>query len=191
MVGDVITYSKANPVVRIKIGAQIATAYDQFTIDLAHELHMVATPELVRPTPVVVLPGLAEVAEIAVYPLVDQIADKICAMYERHGATGTPSTRYRDLHDLVLIVQTYELESDLLARAIAAESTRRGLTLPARIEPPGPQWAAGYRALAQRSQLPPDLHDLANALELVGRCLDPIIDGTRTAGRWSARTWTH
>ncbi len=33
-----------------------------------------------------------------------EISDKACAIFERHGPTGTVSTRYRDLVDLVAIV---------------------------------------------------------------------------------------
>jgi hypothetical protein len=35
------------------------------------------------------------------YPLVDHLADKACAIFERHGTAGTPSLRCRDLVDLV------------------------------------------------------------------------------------------
>jgi len=33
-------------------------------------------------------------------------------MYERHGPTATPSSRFRDLVDLVLIVSNFELRRD-------------------------------------------------------------------------------
>lgn len=92
--GDAVTYSPGNPVVRIKVLAAIGGDYDTFTIDLAHDLHVVARPERVRPVPVVAMPGLPELPELAVYPLVDQVADKLCAMYERHGPTGRTSTRF-------------------------------------------------------------------------------------------------
>jgi hypothetical protein len=38
------------------------------------------------------------------YPLVDHVADKVAAMFELHGEKCAPSTRYRDLVDLVAIV---------------------------------------------------------------------------------------
>src|ERR1700730_13980464 len=38
------------------------------------------------------------------YTLVDHVADKVAAMYELHGAIAVPSTRYRDLVDLVAVV---------------------------------------------------------------------------------------
>ena len=39
-----------------------------------------------------------------VYPLVDHVADKLAAMYELHGPSLRPSTRFKDLVDLVAIV---------------------------------------------------------------------------------------
>jgi len=45
------------------------------------------------------------------YPLADHVADKACAIFERHGPTGTPSTRYKDLVDLVAIVLSAPVEA--------------------------------------------------------------------------------
>ena len=59
-------------------------------------------------------------------------------MYERHGPTATPSSRFRDLVDLVLIVSNLELDAGQTVKALTAESRRRGLSLPARLETPGP-----------------------------------------------------
>jgi hypothetical protein len=46
------------------------------------------------------------------YPLADHVADKACAIFERHGPTGTPSTRYKDLVDLVAIVLSAPVEAE-------------------------------------------------------------------------------
>ena len=62
-----------------------------------------------RPRPVLEVSGVDPLPEFTLYPLPDQVADKICAMYERHGPTATPSSRFRDLVDLVLIVSNFEL----------------------------------------------------------------------------------
>jgi hypothetical protein len=57
---------------------------------------------------------------------------------------------------------------------------------------PGAGWSGGYRAEARRSALPVNLSDLTAALAWVGTCLDPVLDGTVTAGTWNpqARAWT-
>jgi Nucleotidyl transferase AbiEii toxin, Type IV TA system len=42
-------------------------------------------------------------------PLPDQVADKVCAMYEKHGHFAARSSRYRDLVDLVMVIANLPL----------------------------------------------------------------------------------
>jgi len=72
VIGEGVSYSRANPVVEISVTSYIGALYGRFPIDLATELHLRATPERIRPTPVVDLPGLAELPEVVVYPLTDR-----------------------------------------------------------------------------------------------------------------------
>lgn len=48
---------------------------------------------------------------VALYPLIDHLADKICALHERHGPDRIPSTRYRDL---ILIIIDGPIDGRLL-----------------------------------------------------------------------------
>jgi nucleotidyltransferase AbiEii toxin of type IV toxin-antitoxin system len=66
------------------------------------------------------------------YPLVDHVADKVCAILERHGPTQAPSTRFRDLVDLVAIVVAASVDAQPQMAALRSEAERRGLQLPAR-----------------------------------------------------------
>lgn len=79
------------------------------------------------------------------YPLPDQIADKVAAMVERHGPRDRASTRYRDLVDLVLIVRSCEVDAALTRAALSAQAHRRELTLPLTLSAPSPAWVPGYR----------------------------------------------
>jgi Nucleotidyl transferase AbiEii toxin, Type IV TA system len=45
-----------------------------------------------------------------VYPLVDHVADKVMAILQRYGETQAPSTRYKDLVDLVAILSEAPIE---------------------------------------------------------------------------------
>jgi hypothetical protein len=56
---------------------------------------MTGDPEDVPPLAWVVMPDVEQHGYRA-YPLADHVADKTCAIFERHGAAGTPLTRYRD-----------------------------------------------------------------------------------------------
>jgi hypothetical protein len=49
-------------------------------------------------------------------PLIDHVADKVAATYERYGETRMPSTRYRDLVDLISIVTGTSVPADGRAR---------------------------------------------------------------------------
>ena len=70
------------------------------------------------------------------YPLVDHVADRVCAIFERHGSAGAPSTRYSDLADLVAIVLAASAEAEMQLVALRSEAQRRGLQLPGRFAVP-------------------------------------------------------
>ena len=165
-----------------------ATVLEQFTVDLATHLRPVARVDRIRPEPAVPVPGLSELPELRVYPLPDQMADKVCAMYSVFGATGAPSSRYRDLVDLVLVLIRHTVRYDELADAIGAEAHRRGLSLPTEVSSPGPGWTAGFATEARRGRLPQQLTELPAALQLLGSCLDPILAGTTSAVTWDPET---
>lgn len=184
VIGDGVAYSRTNPVVKISVTAYIGARYGEFPIDLARDLHLIATPERIQPVPVTEVPGLGQLPEVVVYPLTDQVADKICAMYERHGEAQAPSSRYRDLIDLALIVSTCSLDAEPLSRALQSESLRRMLQLPERVITPSNQWPAGYAAYARRTKINEQLKTIDGALEIVGKCLNPLLDGSLDTGRW-------
>lgn len=166
-----------------------ATRFDRFPIDLSTREHVVARPERLRPEPIVDIPGLPPLPEFTLYPLPDQVADKICAMYAAYGSRGTPSTRYRDLVDLVLIITTSSLEAEATARALRLEAQRRSMVLPASLRMPGAQWRSGYAAIARDSTLAAEYRSIDDALTLAGRCIDPLLATERIHnGRWNPHT---
>ncbi|MEK8144723.1 hypothetical protein NKH18_33140 [Streptomyces sp. M10(2022)] len=57
--------------------------------------NITATPQAVQLRPRPELPWPADWPTVRLYPLVDHIADKICAMYEWHGTTLQPLPRPR------------------------------------------------------------------------------------------------
>lgn len=115
---------------------------------------MTAEPEDVPPLARVLMPDVEQHGYRA-YPIVDHVADKIAATFERHGKTGAPSTRYRDLVDLVAIVGEASVDAEAQATVLRSEAERRGLTLPATFDVPDRRlWEPGYAAEAARSLLP-------------------------------------
>jgi hypothetical protein len=139
------------------------------------------------------VPALARVAMPDVeqggyraYPLVDHIADKVAATFARYGDTEAPSTRYKDLVDLVAIVTDVSVEAAAQMAALESEATRRRITLPSRFNVPDRDlWEAGYAAEAGRSLLPV-ARSLDEALQVVCPFLDPLLAGT-AAGAWGPK----
>ena len=169
------------------------TVYASFHVDLVTGLELRAAPEQVDPLVPIDLPGLIR-SRYAAWPLADHIADKVCAMLERHArqAGGSePSTRYRDLADLALFAHTVDIDAGRLRAALGAEAARRRLDLPASLpDPEGKGWVAGYARVARAT---PGLEekDLASALETVRRLVDPVLSSTAT-GSWRTEdlTWS-
>ncbi|HEY2702336.1 MAG TPA: nucleotidyl transferase AbiEii/AbiGii toxin family protein, partial [Candidatus Dormibacteraeota bacterium] len=163
-----------------------ATRYAEFHVDLVIDLAMTGVPEEVEPLLPVDVPGLVCVPYRA-YPLVDHIADKLCALNETHPrADGTleGSTRYRDLADIVVFAHTSEPDAASLDVAIRSELGRRGLALPARFGVPGAaNWRAGYARVARDV---PGLveRDLTAAMATASSFVDPVLAG-HARGRWS------
>ena len=106
------------------------------------------------------------------------VADKACAIFERHGAAGTPSTRYRDLVDLVAIVLAVPVEAEPQLTALRSEAQRRGLQLAGRFAVPDRGlWQPGYAAEAGRSLLLM-ARTLDQVIARVASFLEPLLDGT-------------
>ena len=178
--------------VRLPVTALVGnTVWVQFHVDLVGtDLRMTGQPEDVPPLARVVMPDVEQHGYRA-YPLVDHAADKVCAIIERHGPTEAPSTRFRDLVDLVAIVLAASVEAEPQMAALRSEAQRRGLQPPVRFAVPDRAlWEPGYAAEAGRSLLP-TARTLDEALATVAPFLDPLLDGT-ARGRWDARRrrWT-
>ena len=114
--------------IRLPVRAFVGnTEWAAFHVDLLGEdLRMTGDPEDVPPLASVVMPDVEQHGYRA-YPLVDHVADKACTIFERHGAAGTPSTRYRDLVDLVAIVLAAPAAAEPQLTALRSEAHRRGL----------------------------------------------------------------
>jgi Nucleotidyl transferase AbiEii toxin, Type IV TA system len=162
------------------------TVWAQFHVDLVGtHLRMTGEPEDVPPLAHVVMPDVEQHGYRA-YPLVDHVADKVCAILERHGPTEAPSTRFRDLVDLVAIVIAASVEAEPQMAALQSEVQRRSLQLPTRFAVPDRTlWEPGYAAEAGRSLLP-TARTLDDAMATVRPFLDPLLDGT-ARGRWDPR----
>lgn len=178
------TQDRARPVtVLSRLGVR---EFTRFRVDLS-----VPQPDV--PAERVEAPPLSGVEEIDGLPSVlvlawpQQLADKICAIFEQHG--DDPSSRVRDLADLGMVARQIDgLKGDELIAALRAEETRRrDRSLPEGLPPtfslPETQALAWRRNFAKASRNAPISFD--EALELAVAFLDPILDGSASGRTWS------
>jgi hypothetical protein len=167
------------------------TVWVEFHVDLVgSDPTMTGEPDDVPALALVAMPDIDQHGYRA-YPLVDHVADKVAAVFERHGAMNLPSTRYKDLVDLVAIVTTAPLLAKPQVAALRSEQERRGLQFPTTFTVPDWNlWEPGYAAEARRSLLRV-ASTLDQALAIVAPFLDPLLGGSATgtwepeSGRWA------
>lgn len=178
--------------VRIPVAAYVGTAsWASFHVDLVgSDMRMTGQPDDVPPLVRVLMPDIEQHGYRA-YPLVDHIADKISAIVQRYSGQDRPSTRFKDLVDLVAIVTEASAAADQQMAALTSEAQRRDMPLPATFDVPDRAlWERGYAAEAGRSLLPSS-HTLDEALSVVRPFVEPLLAET-AAGRWDPenRQWT-
>lgn len=165
--------------------------FEPFTIDITLRRHVAGPVDHFTPTPVIDHKSLHDLPQIPVVPIENHLADKVCGMYELHQG-GKPSTRYRDLADIVRIIGDLEISASRLTEMLTHEQRRRTLTLPTAMTSPHATWAERYTEAAERfAEFPAEFHALDASLRRGGRCLDPVLSGARTHGTWNptAQAW--
>lgn len=163
--------------------------FDTFVIDITHRRHVHGPVDLLPLSPVIEHETLQSLPRVPVVAVENHLADKICAMYEPHGRNrDRPSTRYRDLADIVRIIQAADIDAGRLTGNLHHEQQRRQIVLPRQLLAPSPQWEKGFATAAKNfAEYPTEYHQLPASLRYAGDCLNPLLSGEITAGRWNAR----
>jgi len=165
--------------IRLPVSAFIgATEWCSFHVDLVGpDVRITGQPDDVPPLARVSMPDIEQHGYRA-YPLVDHVADKVAAILQSYGPQRFPSTRYKDLIDLVAIVSRATIDAEPQRAALDSEASRRDMRLPHAFSVPDRElWQKGYRAEARRSLLRTAL-TLDDALDIVKPFIDPLLDGT-------------
>lgn len=172
--------------VRVPVDARLGQRlFERFSVDLVTGTVITGIPETAPPVPDISIPGLVR-PPYRVYPLADSLADKIAGITEEHN--GRPSTRFRDLVDILLIAHERPVDAEALAAAVNSERLRRRLpSTPHLVVPDHALWRGGYaRAAGDLPSLPE--RDLDQALALARAFLDPVLAGRRAHGTWNPTT---
>ena len=154
---------------------------ESFSVDLVTSSMMTAEPDVQSRASLV--PAIPP-AEIRLYPVMDHIADKLCATQSTYGPLGDqPSSRVRDLVDLVVFARTQTIVADDLLTAIAAEWKYRGLPDAPFFNPPQ-NWEQRYRREAERVPACGDITTFEAAVALVSSMLNPVLDHEALGLTW-------
>jgi hypothetical protein len=97
------------------------TQVDTVVVDVVVGPPPVGGPEVVEPASRLHLRRPLITFPYRLYPVADQVADKVCATMDTQYPGGKRSSRVKDLVDLVLIAHTQTVDLDELRVAIAAK----------------------------------------------------------------------
>lgn len=158
------------------------SAKGNLQVDLAVGAEMTGDVVTTEPATALNLPRLAR-NPYRLYPVVDQIADKVCATMAEYHVKA--SSREKDLVDLVVFATTHDIDGDGLRIAITTEARRRKMERFDHFVVPT-TWGAGYAKLSKPVPYCADYCTVDLAAELVTRLIDPAL--SRDADR---KTWSH
>lgn len=165
-----------------------AREFNRFRVDLAIPRPDVDAEEI-EVGPLSGIEELDTVPPVLVMSWPQQIAEKVCAIFERHG--DAPSSRSRDLADLGMVAgQIDGLDGDSLIAALRQEEARRrDHTLPEGLPEvfalPAAQKEQWRRAFPKASRNAPISFD--EAFEGAKALVEPLLNGTAGGKRWDAR----
>lgn len=157
---------------RFRVTATVAARpFETFLVDVGFRFGAPVRGERLITTGLLAFAGLPPVAVDAV-PLELHVAEKLHA-YTRTYDGGRPSTRVKDLIDLVLIAELRRLDASVLRTSVSITFTERDTHLvPGALPAPPASWAEQYRRLARSVGLP---GALADGHETAAALLDPVL----------------
>jgi len=131
----------------------------------ADVLEPVTRLQLAKPLPVV---------PYRLFPLVDHVAEKVCATMSRAYPGGRPSSRVKDLVDLVVIARTQTVPLQPLQLAIATQQVHSRLDPFDRLQVPE-GWGTRYRVMAATVPPAAPVVDVEQASALMDDFLMPAL----------------
>lgn len=169
--------------IRFHVRAELAErVFEQFIVDISFGKSASLEPDRVRTSDFLSFAGIKPL-ELPAIPLAQHLAEKVHAYTRSYGTTARPSTRPKDLIDILLIADSQSLEAAAVQEALKHTfETRARQALPGSLPVPPPEWAPGYARLAEEVGLEPDL---VAAFERAAGFLDPVLSG-ETQGSWDA-----
>jgi hypothetical protein len=158
------------------------TQVDTVVVDVPVGPPPVGRPEVVEPANRLHLRRPLTTFPYRLYPVADQIADKVCATMDTQYPGGKRSSRVKDLVDLVLIAHTQTVDLDELRTAIAAKRDLSRIGPFEHFDVP-PQWARTYPATAKGVPAA-ESFSAQTAASLVSSFIDPALGKRPNPATW-------
>ena len=155
------------------------------SIDLVVDEVDSLAPQALAPADRLDIEGLP-VCNYWVYRVESALADKLLAMLENHD--GRPSSRVKDLVDVVVYARTCEVDGETLAEQVAKEAAVRKVSLPATFSIPD-MWFESYEAIyekmARQARADGIAPDLASAQQIARTLYAPALGTASDSAKWS------
>lgn len=175
--------------IRFRVRAELSErVFEQFVLDIGFADPIAWTPDTIWTSDFLSFADIPPV-ELPAIPLPQHIAEKVHAYTATYGPSNRPSTRPKDLVDILLIAGSEEIEASALRAALTTTfGARNRQPLPANLPEPPPGWREPYRRLAEEVGIEPNLEAAFNHATAF---LDPVLAGP-TEGHWNAEAsaWT-
>ncbi|MBJ7248882.1 MAG: nucleotidyl transferase AbiEii/AbiGii toxin family protein [Thermoleophilia bacterium] len=156
---------------------------DTIRVDLAVGAGPTDSVTTANPANALDLPRLVR-HQYRLFPVADQIAEKVCATMQTYH--DRPSSREKDLVDLVLLAVTQDVDGAALGLAISTGVHRRLMEPFDHFVVPN-DWGPRYSKLAKPVPYCADFRTIDLAREFVAQFIDPVLKGTATGHVWSSR----
>jgi hypothetical protein len=167
------------------------TVFADFTVDLALPRDGALSVDWVTPTATLTGEPIVDVIPpVALLSLGAQIADKVCALFERHGPDGHASSRARDLADIAMIATQENIDGTELVAQLRREERRRldAETLVERLPSSlrlADEQIAGWKGRWHKATRGAPI-GFDEAQEMVARFIDPVLRDSVAGRQWSA-----
>lgn len=153
-------------------------------IDLSLDCATTLPPERVTPANRVKIAGVDE-CDYLMCPLADQLADKLCGIMELQPG-GYPSSRMKDLVDVVTYATHEAFSKRELRLAIESECAKRGMDVPDRFAAPD-FWRERFASFS-KGKLPNGLAAFDAASGMAARFFDAVLGSDDGDMPWDPET---
>ncbi len=154
---------------------------DPVLIDLSLDCTTTLPPERVTPANRIKIAGVDE-CDYLMYPLADQLADKLCGIMELQPG-GFPSSRMKDLADVVTYATHEAFSKRELRLAIECECAKRSMDVPARFAAPD-TWKGRFASFS-KDKLPRELASFDAASGVAARFFDGALGSDEGEKSWN------